>query len=192
MEQQKVDRRVRKTKKQLSSALTSLMMQKSVGDITVREIAEAADVNRGTFYAHYRDVSDLLSQLEESIFIRLEEISISSAEQEATEEALYRYFVEILSLCADRADVYRAVICRNNDLDFQQRLFETLKQQYVHSYLLRICRADAKVVDLYSSFIVQGMLSIVKDWMNSGLKESPEQMASYGCKFVLRGAMDLR
>lgn len=65
MEEPKTDRRVRKTKKQLRMALTALMMERGVGDITVREIAELADVNRGTFYAHYRDVNDLLAQVEE-------------------------------------------------------------------------------------------------------------------------------
>ena len=49
MEEPRTDRRVRKTKKQLRMALTTLMMEKSVGEITVREIAELADVNRGTF-----------------------------------------------------------------------------------------------------------------------------------------------
>ena len=59
----KTDRRVRKTKKQLRQALTSLMMEKSVSEIPEREIAELADVNRGTFYAHYKDVNDLLADL---------------------------------------------------------------------------------------------------------------------------------
>ena len=67
MEEPRTDRRVRKTKKQLRMALTTLMMEKSVGEITVREIAELADVNRGTFYAHYRDVNDLLAQVEPSV-----------------------------------------------------------------------------------------------------------------------------
>ena len=64
MEEPRTDRRVRKTKKQLRMALTTLMMEKSVGEITVREIAELADVNRGTFYAHYTDIYDLLKQMD--------------------------------------------------------------------------------------------------------------------------------
>ena len=50
--EEKVDRRVRKTKSQLREALTTLMLKKSFGEITVREISELADVNRGTFYTH--------------------------------------------------------------------------------------------------------------------------------------------
>ena len=54
MEEKVVDRRVRKTKRQLRLALMKLMSEKSVKDISVRELAAIADINRGTFYIHYR------------------------------------------------------------------------------------------------------------------------------------------
>ena len=65
MEEKVVDRRVRKTKRQLRLALMKLMSEKSVKDISVRELAAIADINRGTFYIHYRDVGDLLQRLED-------------------------------------------------------------------------------------------------------------------------------
>ena len=49
MEEKKVDRRVRKTKRQLRLALTKLLQEKPIKDITVREIADMVDINRGTF-----------------------------------------------------------------------------------------------------------------------------------------------
>ena len=45
-----IDRRVKKTKKQLRLALMHLMTQKSAKSISVRELAEQADINRSTFY----------------------------------------------------------------------------------------------------------------------------------------------
>ena len=73
MATQNEDRRVRKTKKQLRGALTSLLLEKDISRITVRDVAELADVNRGTFYAHYSDVHDLLGQLESELMEHLEE-----------------------------------------------------------------------------------------------------------------------
>ena len=46
MEEKVVDRRVRKTKRQLRLALMKLMSEKSVKDISVRELAAIADINR--------------------------------------------------------------------------------------------------------------------------------------------------
>ena len=49
MGEETVDRRVRKTKKQLRECLTRLLKEKKVQDITVRELTELAIVSRGTF-----------------------------------------------------------------------------------------------------------------------------------------------
>ena len=67
------DRRVRKTTNALKHALTVLMQKKSIKDITVKELTDIADVNRGTFYLHYEDVFDLLSQSEGDFFTKLRE-----------------------------------------------------------------------------------------------------------------------
>ena len=58
------DKRVRRTKKLLRQALTRLMLQKDFQSITVTDVVREADVNRGTFYAHYRDVYDLRERIE--------------------------------------------------------------------------------------------------------------------------------
>ena len=71
MEDMTVDRRVKKTKRQLRQALMHLMTEKPSRSISVRELAERADINRGTFYIHYKDVSDLLQRLEDEMAERL-------------------------------------------------------------------------------------------------------------------------
>ena len=75
--EKKEDRRVRRTKKLLSQGLIELMQHKQVKDITVRELAERVDVNRGTFYLYYRDIFDLLERLEEDLFEQLNEVILA-------------------------------------------------------------------------------------------------------------------
>ena len=47
--QKKTDRRVRKTKTQLRNGLAMIMKEKSVGEITVKELVDQVDINRSTF-----------------------------------------------------------------------------------------------------------------------------------------------
>ena len=68
MEQKSTDRRIRKTKNALKDGLIELMLEKSINDITVRELTEKVDLNRGTFYLHYKDIFDLLEKIEEELF----------------------------------------------------------------------------------------------------------------------------
>ena len=61
------DRRVRRTKKLLKESFIELMSEKQIKDITVKDLTEHADLNRGTFYLHYLDIYDLLNQLEDEV-----------------------------------------------------------------------------------------------------------------------------
>ena len=49
----------------------SLLKQKPIDKISVTELCQAANVNRGSFYAHYADVYDLLGQIESIVYERL-------------------------------------------------------------------------------------------------------------------------
>ena len=69
-----VDRRVRKTKKLLLDGLTQLMQTKDVSEISVKELSDLVDINRGTFYLHYRDIFDMLNKTEDELFSRFNEI----------------------------------------------------------------------------------------------------------------------
>ena len=71
MERREQDRRVRRTRKQLQAALAALTREKDLKDITVRELTELADVNRGTFYSHYKDLYDMQEQMEQELFQQL-------------------------------------------------------------------------------------------------------------------------
>ena len=68
---EKTDRRIRKTKAQLRAGLAKLMQEKSIKEITVKELVEEVDINRSTFYLHYTDIFNMLSTIEEEL---LEEI----------------------------------------------------------------------------------------------------------------------
>ncbi|MGN1014431.1 MAG: TetR/AcrR family transcriptional regulator [Butyricicoccus sp.] len=67
MREKKEDRRIRRTKRLLRQALAELMNEKEFKSITVKEIAERADLNRGTFYFHYTDTYDLKDKVEDEL-----------------------------------------------------------------------------------------------------------------------------
>jgi len=58
-----LDPRIRRTRQLLQGALTGLMQTRSFEEISVQDIAEAATVNRATFYDHYTDKFALLDAL---------------------------------------------------------------------------------------------------------------------------------
>lgn len=57
------NRKTRMVKRMLKEALIELLNEKKIGSISVRELAERADINRSTFYSHYEDVYQLLDEI---------------------------------------------------------------------------------------------------------------------------------
>ena len=68
------DRRIRYTRYALQNALIVCMQQKPFNRITVREICETADINRSTFYMHYKDIYELLDEIEEQVYQEIDAI----------------------------------------------------------------------------------------------------------------------
>ena len=69
----RLDRRFLRTEKLIKAAFISLLAEKSFADISISDIAERAEIGRGTFYKHYADKHALLSSFEERIRRDLEQ-----------------------------------------------------------------------------------------------------------------------
>ena len=191
VEPEKIDRRVRRTKQQLRSALTTLLLEKDFSDITVREISERADVNRGTFYSHYRDAFDLLTSVEDFFLEAVRRIDLKIQRQD-WEGATYRYLEDLFTLIRDNADVCRALMCGNGDPAFQQRLLTMFKNQFLHRFLEEACRTEERVQEYYCVYIEAGLRALIGHWMQGGMREAPPEMARIGGDFIIRGIKGLR
>jgi len=58
--QPKMDRRIRRTRRQLHEAMHALIQVRPYDKISVSDIVDEADISRATFYLHYKDKDELL------------------------------------------------------------------------------------------------------------------------------------
>lgn len=181
-----VDRRVRKTKKQLRECLTHLLKEKKVQDITVRELTDMADLNRGTFYLHYRDVFDLLEKTENEL---LEEFNRLMYRHNAREinDKLDEIFVEIFHLVQDNAALVEILLGENGDLNFVNRLKLLVREKCLQDWMELFRSANSAFFEAYYSFIVSGCVGLVQYWLQSGMAESPEELARMAEHIITQG-----
>ena len=104
-----IDRRIRKTRKQLKDCLISLLKTKRIQDITVRELTEMADLNRGTFYLHYKDVFDLLEQTETELLGKLNSV-IQKHRAEELLDRPFNIFHEVYTLVYENASLVEILL----------------------------------------------------------------------------------
>lgn len=129
METEKVDRRVRKTRRQLREGLARLLEEKSIRDIKVKELVEEVDINRSTFYLHYSDIYDMLKQLEEELFQEIQEaIKKHPISADARSQAFIRQLFQIMD---DNRAICKALCGPNGDMAFVSRMEDVVGSEAV-------------------------------------------------------------
>lgn len=179
------DRRVRKTKKQLRMALTTLLLKKDLDAITVRDVAELADVNRGTFYAHYKDVEELLHQLENELMNELIAVG-EKYKDKLNDEGAFAYLTEIFALAGENSDIVYALNATTVDMAFQMKLHRELQQQYLFPFLEKL-ELQGVYAELTATYMTAGLIAMTVRWIEGGKKESPEELARLCGTLVSRG-----
>ena len=169
MSTEAVDRRVRRTRKQLRECLVTLLKQKKVQDITVRELTELADLNRGTFYLHYKDVFDLLEKTESELLDDFNQL-VMKHDAEDLKKHPYGIFVEIYTLAYDNADLVEILLGENGDLNFLNRLKQLIRDKCLHDWMEVFRAGNPAIFDAYFSFIVSGCVGLVQYWLKTGMK----------------------
>ena len=69
MEEMQVDKRIIKTKNKLKTALVSLLQTKKIDEVSILELTELANINRKTFYLHYKSIPDVLKDIEKNSIV---------------------------------------------------------------------------------------------------------------------------
>ena len=190
MKGETLDRRIRKTRRVIRQCLTELLKTKRIQDITVREISEKADINRGTFYLHYRDIFELEDVLNHF-----------KASDLLSNPALV--FTRVFQLVKENSDMVSILIGQNGDINFVNRLKDIVREKCLKDWMelfrpgagggRQTSRSsqntllDDSAFEAYYSFTVTGCIGLVQYWLDSGLKETPEQLASLVEQIISKG-----
>lgn len=179
-----MDRRVRRTRARLEEAMLKLLGEKELQSITIQELTRLADVNRGTFYAHYRDLFDLVDQMEEELFQRLEELLGAHAVGELR-EGLTGLLTDVFRFVRDDPAIRLAVTDpRSRDLFFwrlNQLIVRKCREDWQGLYLPR----DEALWGSCLDFLVSGSVGLVRGWLARGCPEPPEEMAALANRMIL-------
>jgi AcrR family transcriptional regulator len=178
MAEQKIDNRIKRTKRLLKQGVTKLILQKSIKKISVRELTDLVEINRGTFYLHYKDIYDLVEQIENELCEEFDEVLVKSlAESNGDELKVFRDFCYFLD---ENRDICYALLSDNGDINFllkmraiiSRRCFSNVPKDYIKSY--------GKNDYIYIiSYFESGTVGILRYWLSdeSDSRKSAEEIA---------------
>lgn len=179
MEPSKEDRRVRYTKRALTNALIDLMRENHISKISVKALCEAADVNRSTFYAHFKNQYDLLAHIEAEALDDLKAYLLTGGEPST------RNVEKILEYAQENADVF-LMLLGESDGSFQQQIMELAHLVDLQMSDQHGVTGDENMEYLYL-FAVNGALGMLSHWLKKGTPQSPTEMSELLLRMIQHG-----
>lgn len=166
----KLDRRKKYTQMVLKDSLMTLLKTKQLSSITVKEICEEADINRSTFYAHYRDSFDLMEQIEEEL---IEDLNTYLSQYNFVQEEESMQMTEkLLEYIASRYDTCQTLLNENNDPSFEHRIADVAQQFWIAQY-----GPDARISEYAGTFLIGGGIYVIKQWLENDMDQPAEKIA---------------
>lgn len=181
----KDDRRSKRSRQMIGNALVELMLEKSFDAITVQEILDRANVGRSTFYAHYTDKEDLLSEQIANIIQQLDAYTAQNGQPHGgilPSLALFRHVQEQHRLLhaflgSDGLERHRRGFLRQVSALVEQNIRALVGEQVTFTV----------PVPLIADFVVSTFLMLLHWWFDNGMRQTPEQMDTYFQKLVMPG-----
>lgn len=174
------------TARRMDEALLSLLSEKELAYITVKELCHRAGVNRSTFYLHYESIADLL---QETISMVNQRFAITVPEpdprsrsidvENASPEALFfitdQYLLPYLESIRENRHVYKAIHDQMGTFGAEkayQRFF-----QAVFSPILSRFGVAREQHEYIMTFYRHGLVAVLMKWVEGGCAEEPRQIA---------------
>ena len=189
--EEKTDRRVFRTKRAIRNAFVKLLSEKDFATVTIKEIADLADVNRKTVYNYYKGVYDILEEVENELL-----------------ETLSRVFKDVnyeLVLANPLIVFEKLTEALNSDLDFfghlmriqspshaTEKISTMLQRKMYDSVMESSENKDPVYVGTIVEFISSGMMAAYRVWFNSGRTQSLEDVSRHIGNMVLYGVVGLK
>lgn len=203
LQNQKIDRRVSRTRRNLQEAMFALILEKGYDSVTVEEITSRADVGRTTFYLHYRDKEDLLvqtvSDVVDDLVNQLARYPVEDL-RHRTDAELGWILLPVISLAfqhvEQNADLYRILLRGEGSYNSLQRLRQILRdaiESLIQHFTARQNQLLSPQVplDVFLSSLAGAWIGLLAWWIEKDMPYTSEQMAVMYQRMFMRSTLEV-
>ena len=179
-------RSAQRSRRLINEALADILQEKPLDRITVTEVVNRAGINRGTFYAHYADIPDVIQHLIQDTFAKIRAvIDGESGQLQRLPELLLGKILDIL--LAD-LEFYRKVMASATASLMRDQLVEFVIQYFLEQEEL-YSLGDHRQYALTIRFCAGGLSNLYGDWFAGKLDMTLEELTAQ-CALMLRGVLN--
>lgn len=180
----KPDLRVTKTRRAIREAMFELMSERGLAKISISELCVKAGVNRKTFYRHYREIGDVVTEIENDILGEFAEVFKSHNSSIFDLGAAIR---EISASVDSRREYFLPLLKHNPDLFSNGRLKAALCKMVAVSLKSGGAAEDENTILTAAEFAVSGVLGLYAAWFDDGCNGDLRFQTEIAVKMVTQG-----
>lgn len=170
-----MDRRQNKTQAQIKAVFVTLLAEMPIEKITVSRIADLANINRGTFYRHYKDVYDLHDQVLSDLMTDMTQIFKATYPSKSTYHDDFKTLSYLLVTYIEQHKSTVAVLLNHPQAGAQA--FRQVKRAFIQKVLLLEKDRPNNIPSLVEiDFIVSGIMGLVTDYVSQQLTLTADEL----------------
>ena len=177
---ERVDRRVQRTRQLLNDALMSLIVEKNYEAITVQDIIDRANLGRSTFYVHYQGKEDLLLSSMGEVVHSL----IGSVETSPMEDKENRKSCRILSTlpifrhAQEQYRLHKAIVA-GRGMDVTIKTIHNHLSGHIQEKIERLLsdgQTPSVPLPVIANYLAGTLLTLLTWWLDNNMPYPPERM----------------
>lgn len=180
------DSRVKRTKKLIRKGLAELAKEKSINKITVKELTDLIEINRGTFYLHYKDIFDLVESIENSLYDEFNEI-IKTVNPKTILETPIDILEKFCVFVSENADAFVMLIGENGDANFVYRIGTVMNDAVFELFSSIYPEMDSVRYSFTYEYCKYGSIGLIRCWIIENHDWTPRQVAELWLRLIARG-----
>lgn len=182
-----IDHRMRVTRMLIRKAFTDLLSRKPIQSISIKELCELAGINRGTFYAHYHDIYDLMNQMQTEMLDDFQNALAPLLSDRSKASRPTDITTEIFQCIKDNSDLCTVTLGPYGDKQFLLRLTNIGRDVCLESYSRYFEKASPSKLEYYYAFASAGCIGLLQKWLDNGMTAPASEIAEAAEAIMLHG-----
>jgi len=163
------DRRARRSRRLLKESLLELMKRKTFSDISVRDVTDEADMNRGTFYLHYSGTAELLQSLEEDLLSEIQSLVDAHMQETVEVGSVAPVFEPVLDFAAEHRETCTILFSSSEASGFFQSIAQLVHKNGAPLVRVWYRPADPRLTEYLLNFLAWGFIGLLSEWFEKGM-----------------------
>ena len=168
------NRATNKNRHRIQKAFAELLSEYgSVKNITVTDLAERADITRGTFYNHYNNIYEVGAELQGEIESRL----FCSYDKLSDFASIEKYIDEVFDFLREQEPIYRELLASNDTRGFLNKLENEISDRVLTA--MHLNKIKSKEAKLELLFLTNGTMALLRKYYQGETDLSLDQIKEY-------------